>query len=140
VTELNPALAAEELDALEDFLAQPELEVRSLIKPASRYVPKPPPAPTCPQPYATSLGCGAVGAPGTVFGQNRRWAQPVAPTAMAWPAVAGSVGLVNGRFQRQRTGALDRLQTSNLNHRAGYTQHPCFWFSVSPKIGTAPSF
>jgi hypothetical protein len=33
--ELNQALVAKKLDALGDFLAQPELEVRSLIKPAT---------------------------------------------------------------------------------------------------------
>ena len=39
----------------------------------------------------------------------------MATTAMLWSAVASSVGLVNGRFQRHRTGALDRLQTSDIN-------------------------
>jgi hypothetical protein len=34
---------------------------------------------------------------------------------MVWSAVADSVGLVNGSFQRHRTGAFDRLQAPNLN-------------------------
>jgi hypothetical protein len=49
----------------------------------------------------------------------------VATTAMVWSAVAGSVGLVNGRFQRQRTGALDRLQTFDLTPPTVHTGHRC---------------
>ena len=33
---------------------------------------------------------------------------------MVWSAAAGRVGLVGGRFQRRRMGALDQLQTSDL--------------------------
>ena len=57
------------------------------------------------------------------FGQSGHWALPVAGTAVVWSAVADSVGLVNCRFQRHRTDAFDRVQTSGLGLRTGHTKH-----------------
>ena len=44
-------------------------------------------------------------------------------TAMVWSAVTGNVGQRNGGFQRHRTGAFGRVQTSDLSLRIDHTKH-----------------
>jgi hypothetical protein len=58
-----------------------------------------------------------------LFGLSGHWPLPVAATAMVWSAVADSVGLVDGRFQRHRIGAFDWMQTSGLSLRTDHTKH-----------------
>jgi hypothetical protein len=93
MTDLNQTLTAEELDALEDFLAQPDLEARSLIKPASRSVPKQPLAPTCQQPYAHHLDVAqlaprdrssARAGAGHSLWRQRQWCGQRSPAASDW--------------------------------------------------------